>query len=138
METSEKHLGRRIAAFAISPEHLQRALFVAVLSLAFFMAMMVAYYIRHSAGYFLLATAFLILYLVMFISWVFLRRSVTSVYENGIEYKDKKIRWDEIERLDDDGTIHITKSKPVTLPATLQDRERLIGLIKSHLPKTIL
>lgn len=58
-----------------SPAHLQRAVFIAVLSFLFFLAMMFAYYIRQSALYFLLATAFLIVYLVTMISFVRLRRS---------------------------------------------------------------
>lgn len=59
----------------ISPAQLQRAAFVAVLSFLFFLAMMFAYYIRQSALYFLLATAFLVVYIVTMISFVRLRRS---------------------------------------------------------------
>ncbi len=58
----------------ISPTQLQRAAFVAVLSFLFFLAMMFAYYIRQSALYFLLATAFLIVYIITMISIVRLRR----------------------------------------------------------------
>jgi len=56
------------------PAQAQRAAFVAVLSFLFFLAMMFAYYIRQSMLYFLLATAFLIVYLVTMISIVRLRR----------------------------------------------------------------
>lgn len=59
----------------ISPTQLQRAVFIAVLSFLFFLAMMFAYYIRQSALYFLLATAFLFVYIVTMISFVKLRRS---------------------------------------------------------------
>jgi hypothetical protein len=58
----------------MSPAQLQRAAFVAVLSFLFFLAMMFAYYIRQSALYFLLATAFLLVYIVTMISFVRLRR----------------------------------------------------------------
>lgn len=58
-----------------SPTQLQRAVFIAVLSFLFFLAMMFAYYIRQSALYFLLATAFLFVYIVTMISFVKLRRS---------------------------------------------------------------
>ncbi len=57
------------------PAQLQRAVFIAVLSFLFFLAMMFAYYIRQSALYFLLATAFLIIYLITMVSFVRLRKS---------------------------------------------------------------
>jgi amino acid transporter len=60
---------------ATSPAQLQRAVFIAVLSFLFFLAMMFTYYIRQSALYFLLATAFLLVYIMTMISFVRLRRS---------------------------------------------------------------
>ncbi len=56
------------------PAHAQRAAFIAVLSFLFFLAMMAAFYILQSMLYFLLATAFLIVYFVTMISFVRLRR----------------------------------------------------------------
>ena len=50
------------------------AAFIAVLSFLFFLAMMFAYYIRQSMLYFLLATAFLIVYIITMISLFRLRR----------------------------------------------------------------
>src|SRR5437773_12397915 len=44
------------------PAQVQRAVFIAVLSFLFFLAMMIVFYIRQSMLYFLLATAFLIVY----------------------------------------------------------------------------
>ena len=58
----------------MAPAQLQRAVFIAVLSFLFFLAMMFAYYIRQSALYFLLATAFLIVYLITMVSFVRLLR----------------------------------------------------------------
>jgi len=58
----------------LPPAQLQRAVFIAVLSFLFFLTMMFAYYIRQSGLYFLLATAFLIIYLVTMVSFVRLRR----------------------------------------------------------------
>jgi len=52
----------------------QRAMFIAVLSFLFFLAMMFAFYIRQSLLYFLLATAFLIVYFVTMVSIIRLRR----------------------------------------------------------------
>ncbi len=56
------------------PAQVQRAVFIAVLSFLFFLAMMFAYYVRQSLLYFLLATAFLIVYFVTMVSFVRLRR----------------------------------------------------------------
>lgn len=53
---------------------MQRAAFVAVLSFLFFLAMMFTYYIRQSLLYFLLATAFLVVYVITMISLFRLRR----------------------------------------------------------------
>ena len=59
------------------PAGIQRAVFIAVLSFLFFLAMMVAFYIRQSVLYFLLATAFLIVYIVTMMSLVRLRKGQT-------------------------------------------------------------
>jgi type IV secretory pathway VirB6-like protein len=59
---------------APSPVHMQRAAFTAVLSFLFFLGMMFAYYILQSTIYFLLATAFLIVYVLTMISLYRLRR----------------------------------------------------------------
>ena len=56
------------------PIALQRAIFVGVLSFMFFLAMMVAYYVRESLLYFLLATAFLIVHILTMISFLRMRR----------------------------------------------------------------
>ena len=53
----------------------QRAVFIAVLSFLFFLATMVAFYVRQSMLYFLLATAFLIIYIFTMFSFVRLRRT---------------------------------------------------------------
>lgn len=56
------------------PAQLQRAVFIAVLSFLFFLAMMTMFYIRQSMLYFLLASAFLVVYIVTMISFVRMRR----------------------------------------------------------------
>ena len=58
----------------LPPAQLQRAAFLAVLSFLFFLVMMFAYYLRGSVLYFLLATAFLIVYIITMISFVKLRK----------------------------------------------------------------
>lgn len=58
----------------VQPAQLQRAVFIAVLSFFFFMAMMLAFYVRQSILYFLLASAFLVVYIVTMVSFVKMRR----------------------------------------------------------------
>ncbi len=67
-------MGNELEKTPVSPAHFQRAVFIAVLSFMFFLAMMFAFYIRQSMLYFLLATAFLILYIVTMVSILRLRR----------------------------------------------------------------
>ena len=74
MGTSQKDLSKP----PMPPAQVQRAVFIAVLSFMFFLAMMFAFYIRQSVSYFLLATAFLIVYIVTMISFVRLRRSIAK------------------------------------------------------------
>ncbi len=59
---------------AMPPPNAQRAAFIAVLSFLFFLGMMFTYYLRGSILYFLLATAFLIVYILTMISFVRLRK----------------------------------------------------------------
>jgi hypothetical protein len=61
---------------SVAAAKVQRAIFVAVLSFMFFLAMMFAFYIRQSMLYFLLATAFLIVYIVMMVSLLRLRKGL--------------------------------------------------------------
>jgi len=63
----------------LNAAQIQRAAFIAVLSFLFFLAMMLAFYIRQSMLYFLLATGFLIVYLVTMVSFVRLRRKSGSL-----------------------------------------------------------
>ncbi len=58
----------------VSPANFQRAVFIAVLSFLFFLATMLLYYVRQSMLYFLLATAFLIVYVVTMVSLFKVRR----------------------------------------------------------------
>jgi hypothetical protein len=60
----------------VPPAQIQRAVFIAVLSFMFFLAMMFAFYIRQSMLYFLLATAFLLIYIVTMISFLKLRKGL--------------------------------------------------------------
>ena len=132
MSDSTGNLGRLVAVYGIAPAYLQRAVFIVVLSFMFFLGMMFTYYIRQSAVYFLLATAFLVLYLITMISWFLQRRSVVQVFENGLKYKDRPILWAEISSIDDGGTITLANGKPVVIPRSISDLDALLELIRRH------
>jgi hypothetical protein len=98
LETTQ-NLGKLESAHGISPLFLQRAAIVAVVSFIFFIAMSVAFSIRQNLGYFLLATAFLLVQLLTLFGWLVQRRAEFRIYENGFTYKKQTCYWDEIESM---------------------------------------
>ena len=124
-------LGKLVGVYGVAPAILQRAIFIAVLSFLFFLSMMIVYYIRDSPFFFLLATAFLLVYLVTMISLVRQRRGVVQLFEHGIEYKKRRLAWDEIRAVADDGRITLTTGKSVQLPQTLDRLPELLRLIRA-------
>jgi uncharacterized membrane protein YobD (UPF0266 family) len=141
MSTNVRDLGRLVAIHPIAPAYLQRAAFMAVLSFIFFLAMMVGFYIRQSAGYFLLATAFLIVYLIMMFSLFWQRKSIVKIYENGIEFKKFFAEWHEIEAVDFKpdrrgiSRLELKRSDGLTatLPDTVVDAEGMKGNIRRRI-----
>jgi hypothetical protein len=125
-------LGRLVSVHTVAPAYVQRAVIITVLSFLFFLAMMIAFYLRQSLLYFLLATAFLIVYLVMMLSLYVQRRSVVRVFENGLEYRSRSLRWKEIDSITDDRSIVITpkQGKPIEFPVTMSDTTALARNIR--------
>ena len=109
---------------------MQRAAFIAVLSFAFFLAMMFAYYIRESMGYFLLATAFLLLYLLTIFSWFMQRKNMVTIFEEGVRYKELEARWEEITTVSDAGRIERVDGAPIEIPNTIHDFDRVLQLVR--------
>jgi hypothetical protein len=99
-QTPLADLGRLEKVYGISPAYLQRAAFIAVLSFLFFIAMMTAFSLRRNIGYFLLATAFLLVQLLTLFGWLMQRRAEFKIYEKGFAYKNQTWSWDEIETID--------------------------------------
>lgn len=92
-------LGKLLSVHGIAPAFLQRAAIVAVVSFIFFLGMLYAFSIRQNIGYFLLATAFLIVELFTLTGWIMQKRAEMKLYENGFTYKKKTWFWDEIESI---------------------------------------
>lgn len=97
---SFSNLGKLESTHGIAPAFMQRAVIVAVLSFLFFMAMMLGFYVRQNIGYFLLASAFLLVYILTMFGWLVLRKYNVKIYENGIAYKKFEAFWNEIEKVE--------------------------------------
>lgn len=78
-------------------------IFVAALSFAFFLAMLLGFYVREQIGYFILSSAFLVVYLLTMFGWFVLKRQKLQVHELGISYRRSKILWNEITSIEDLG-----------------------------------
>jgi Ca2+/Na+ antiporter len=131
----EQELGRLVSVNGIAPVYVQRAVFMAVLSFMFFIAMMFAFYALQSALYFLLSTAFLIIYLLTMFSFVMQRKKSVEIYENGLKYKKDIVLWNEMAGVEADGTIARTGLKPLIVPRTIHDFDNLIDIIRKRMAK---
>ena len=132
MTETPKKLGKLIAVHPIAPALVQRAVFIAALAFMFFMAMMFAFYLRQNILYFLLASAFLVLYLVMMFALLMQRRSTVEVCENGFRTKKQTIRWTDVVSVSEEGVVELVSGKNVTLAHSVADFERLLPLIRNR------
>ncbi len=87
--------------------------------------------------YFVLSTAFLVVYIFTMIGWVMLRRSVVSIYENGVGYGKFSARWDELRSVRASGktgiSLNTDNGASVTIPETVADFPHIAAVIRSHL-----
>ena len=133
MPASENQLGKLVAVHSLAAEHVQRAVFIAVLSFIFFLAMMIVFYIRQNVLYFLLASAFLVVYLVTLFSWLVQRRSVVKIFQGGISFKKNTLAWDEINGIDVYGIVALKNQKQIVLPKMLNDLDGVFRAIRSNI-----
>lgn len=134
-------LGRLVSVHSTAPVFLQRAAIVAMVSFTFFLAMLLGFYVRHHFGYFLLATAFLVVYLFTMLGWWMQKRNILKIYENGISYKKFTIRWDEVagfhEEAGEKSSVSMTltdqNKRSVTIPSTIDHAEQASALIRSRI-----
>src|SRR5215468_5745159 len=97
MASDQADPGRLLAVHPVASIYVQRAVFIGILSFLFFLATMFAFYLRQNFLYFLLSTAFLIVYLITMFSWFMQRNLAVKIYENGLDCRKRFIKWDEIE-----------------------------------------
>ena len=93
----EPKLGKLVAVHSTSPAFLQRAAIVAALSFLFFLVALIFYLIWPNFLYFVLATGFLIVQIFTMIGWWMQKRIAVSIYSNGVAYRNRDLRWSEIE-----------------------------------------
>jgi magnesium-transporting ATPase (P-type) len=134
----KKKLGSLISSHGISPVFLQRAVIIAILSFLFFLITLIFFYLQQGFMYFILSTAFLIIYVFTMIGWVMQKRNVVSIHENGIARRNFITTWDEIKSVtaEADSGITIVKSdgESLTIPKTTADIGRIAVMIRQNLP----
>ena len=135
MASDQTDLGKLKGVFPIAPALAQRAVFVAVLSFMFFLSMMFAFYLLKNIIYFILSSAFLILYLIMMFAWLMQKRSAVELFENGIVVKKRRLAWDEIVSIDDSGEMTLSTANKLLISTSLYERDLLIRHIKANIAR---
>lgn len=135
MSSSEHNLGKLTGVFPISPAFAQRAVFVAVLSFMFFLSMMFAFYLLKNIIYFILSSAFLILYVIMMFAWLVQKRSAVELYENGLVIKKCRIVWKDIASMTEDGVLLLVSGDTLPISTSLYERGLLIDHIKRNIAR---
>lgn len=135
MPQPQQDLGKLLAVHSTSPLFLQRATIVAFASFVFFLVMLAAFYVRPQIGYFVLATAFLVVNLFTLIGIWMQKRNVVKIFENGIEYKKFRAAWNEIESVKaDQSGLQLAKPGESTLvPASIDRFESIVSSVRSAL-----
>lgn len=126
MIVREKQLGALVSVHGIAPVFLQRAAIIAIASFIFFVAMLIGFSIRKNVGYFLLATAFLIVQLFTLFGFFAARRAVFKKYENGFTYKKHVCLWNEIESIDIKAESRLIGGSKVTCKITTLNGEKIV------------
>ncbi|HKP69129.1 MAG TPA: hypothetical protein VJV05_07590 [Pyrinomonadaceae bacterium] len=134
----KKQLGALISTHGTSPVFLQRAAIIAVLSFLFFLTTLLLFYLQQGFMYFVLSSAFLVIYVFTMVGWVLQKRNFVSVYENGIARRKFATTWGEITsvKAESDSGITIVKSdgEELVIPKSTADIGRIAMLVRQHLP----
>lgn len=145
MKARTNDLGRLITVHGMSPAYKQQAVFIIVLSFLFFLSTMLAFYMLGSFLYFLLASGFLVVYLVSLISFLTQRRYAVRTYENGMEYRAFLSRWEDIgtvkwkaDRRSRILVIECNDRPSVSIPSSIDNIEHLAMIIAKSTNKKVL
>ena len=127
-----------MAVHRTAPSFIQRAAVIALLSFAFFLAMLIAFLVRQQFGYLILAAAFFVVNVFTLIGFMIQRQNIVSVFQNGLRYRKGETAWAEVVSIDDDDAgISIVKydGAVIKIPRSIDDLGRLNALIreKTHI-----
>ena len=135
---TKQQLGPLISTHGISPVFLQRAAIIAVLSFLFFLITLAFFYVEQQLMYFVLSSAFLVIYIFTMIGWVMQKRNVVSVYENGIARRKFAATWDDIKsvKVEAGSGITIVRSdgEELLIPKSTADVGRIAMVVRQNLP----
>ena len=138
MSKPRPNLGKLVSVHGTSPVFLQRAAIVAALSFLFFMGMLLVFYIRQQLAYFVLSSAFLVVYIFTMIGWVLQKRNVVSIHENGVSYRKFSATWDELKSVAASAESGITLVKSggesATIGQSVSGIGKIAALIRQRLP----
>jgi hypothetical protein len=135
-------LGKVISVHPTAAVYVQRAAVVAIVSFVFFLMMLVGFAVRQHVGYFLLASAFLAVYLFTMFGWWTQRNGVLTICEDGLSFRKFRSRWDEItsfvESADANGSVTMKltdkKGRSVSIPPTLDRVEQIRSVVRARVP----
>lgn len=136
--TNRADLGALVSVHGTSPVYLQRAAIVAIVSFLFFLSTLLLFYLDQQLMYFVMSSAFLIIYIFTMIGWFVQKRNVVSIYANGITYRKFVSSWDEIKSVkaatDSGITIIKQNGESLEIGKTTADVGRIALLIRQNLP----
>ena len=135
MAESSKNLGKIVSIHGVQPALVQRAAIVAVLAFVFFLAMLVAFSYRQNLGYFVLASAFLVVEIFTLMGLFAQRRNVLQIFEKGMCYKKQCAAWDDIDKINKDKGYELVRAdgEKIALPGTIHDIDTVIKWIESKM-----
>lgn len=122
-----------VSIHGVQPALVQRAAIVAVLAFVFFLAMLVAFSYRQNLGYFVLASAFLVVEIFTLMGLFAQRRNVLQIFEKGLCYKKQCRGWGEIDSLMPDKPglkLMLKEGGEIMVPNTLHEFNRAAQLIE--------
>ena len=117
---------------------MQRAAIVGVLSLLFFFATLIAFYIRQDFPFFLLATAFLIVYVFTMIGWWMQKRNALYIYDRGITYRKFSAEWVSIvgfESNQDGLTVTTAKGETATISRSIAGIDQVESYVRFRIER---
>lgn len=143
MSEPTKNFGKLVSMHGTSAMFLQRAAIVAFLAFVFFLAMLIGFYLLQTVIYFVLSTAFLVVYLFTLIGWLMQKRNVVSIFEDGINYKKFAARWGEIvsaeliDEASDRKYLELQKSdrEKVLIPSSIHGFEKIVDFVQAQARK---